>query len=63
MAKGSPPLTREPPLSSSYASFTMRITPAYAGTTRWCDPEFGWVEDHPRLRGNHWKRNWEIVSG
>ena len=50
---GSPPLTREP-LSTLPSTFsTLRITPAYAGTTRPRKLPLLAFEDHPRLRGNH----------
>ena len=51
--RGSPPPTRGTPLSTFLKSFSLRITPAYAGNTTKPEQLFGLVEDHPRLRGEH----------
>ena len=50
---GSPPLTRGPRQRIDDPRNLVRITPAYAGTTRWyCVPRCS-QRDHPRLRGDH----------
>ena len=50
---GSPPLTRGP-LVSDYVPFgSLRITPAYAGTTSVLRTPISPTRDHPRLRGDH----------
>ena len=50
---GSPPLTRGPPFYPTVGNSFYRITPAYAGTTRWPPSPPRWSSDHPRLRGDH----------
>ena len=50
---GSPPLTREPHSLLRSGIFAHRITPAYAGTTENGQSYYQFIEDHPRLRGNH----------
>ena len=63
-AYGSPPLTRGPRCLERSILDGVRITPAYAGTTR---PRYSmrWMPwDHPRLRGDHLVRFiWLTISG
>ena len=51
--RGSPPHTREPPTAITLSAVFARITPAYAGTTKNSIQQAPVVEDHPRIRGNH----------
>ena len=48
---GSPPLTRGKVLVHPYGKSQRRITPAYAGKSRYKAGRSGGVGDHPRLRG------------
>ena len=50
---GSPPLTRGPLRSKHRPSGLFRITPAYAGTTIQQVLAVFFIQDHPRLRGDH----------
>ena len=53
---GSPPHTREPPHSDRIPQLQAGITPAYAGTT-YCNNLICCIrQDHPRIRGNHARR-------
>ena len=52
-ALGSPPHTREPQSIDIMLCSAMRITPAYAGTTRSIPEPHSHTGDHPRIRGNH----------
>ena len=52
--RGSPPLTREPPAKAGLSKSELGITPAYAGTTMLCTLRRASLQDHPRLRGNHY---------
>ena len=52
-SQGSPPLTRGPPLWVELGLPTLRITPAYAGTTPARGVPSPVRRDHPRLRGDH----------
>ncbi len=53
MMRGSPPHTRGTPNVLANVSFTVRITPAYAGNTS-CTYIFRlYSRDHPRIRGEH----------
>ena len=51
--QGSPPHTREPHDNTAITTNFERITPAYAGTTKNSIQQAPVVEDHPRIRGNH----------
>ena len=56
-ASGSPPLAREQ-LSASLTSRSLRrITPACAGTTQGQTGQCRCNEDHPRLRGNNFRKH------
>ena len=59
---GSPPPTRGTPDYNSYVELNNRITPAYAGNTSVCSPNFISGADHPRLRGEHVESQ-DIVNG
>ncbi len=50
---GSPPPARGPLVGLFDALLSLRITPAYAGTTPPTDPPPPDAPDHPRLRGDH----------
>ena len=52
--RGSPPLTRELPTITELFCFSPRITPAYAGTTKFAGIHEQTEKDHPRLRGNYY---------
>ena len=56
LRKGSPPLTRGTQSPSIKSLHFERITPAYAGNTEWTTKESDNIEDHPRLRGEHFLR-------
>ena len=53
--KGSPPHTREAPEYVNELVYNIRITPAYAGSTFHEAFTPFMFEDHPRIRGKHWK--------
>ena len=53
--QGSPPLMRGPPLLRTMNLSVIRITPAYAGTTRPPPSHRYLCRDHPRLCGDHWE--------
>ena len=53
MSSGSPPLTRGPRVNGLGRRSFLRITPAYAGTTRLSTVYDFIHKDHPRLRGDH----------
>ena len=57
---GSPPHTRELLDLPVRVVRRMRITPAYAGTTRIRPADRGDVQDHPRIRGNYYRRRRSI---
>ena len=50
---GSPPPTRGTLDVRSYNDYFFRITPAYAGNTKWKAQVKVSLRDHPRLRGEH----------
>ena len=52
---GSPPRVREPPDTDPKLGYTVRITPACAGTTDHPSGEVRTPQDHPRVCGNHKK--------
>ncbi len=56
-SSGSPPPTRGTPLSVSFIKSSTGITPAYAGNTNITINYLLQGRDHPRLRGEHIKRN------
>ena len=62
MLPGSPPLTRELLLFNALNLFCHGITPAYAGTTQHEATEITAQEDHPRLRGNYYKHDLEVIE-
>ena len=41
---------------------SIRITPACAGSTDSKSNVYGWVEDHPRLRGEYERTAWSQCS-
>ena len=53
MKRGSPPRVREPLVAGIATIVVLRITPACAGTTHSASDASGYVEDHPRVCGNH----------
>ena len=50
---GSPPPTRGTRFKTLRLSFSIGITPAYAGNTLTCGVDTQGNRDHPRLRGEH----------
>ena len=53
MLMGSPPRVREPQRVVVERDMQLRITPACAGTTFLCKDCIQFMEDHPRVCGNH----------
>ena len=53
---GSPPLTREQQYMAMVAAASVGITPAYAGTTGKLKFHQCIKRDHPRLRGNNYRK-------
>ena len=50
---GSSPHTRGAPVRVDGADHVGRIIPAYAGSTRRRPDRTSWIQDHPRIRGEH----------
>ena len=51
--EGSPPLARGVPWARPQNSQPPKITPACAGSTNYKNNSVGYIEDHPRLRGEY----------
>ena len=62
-ARGSPPHTREQPISSISPNPATRITPAYAGTAQTMLSSRQYKQDHPRIRGNSRLRHRNPCAG
>ena len=61
-AAGSPPHTREQPVTDSNDTIGWRITPAYAGTADRFLSAAGRWRDHPRIRGNSYTSGSSVLK-